>query len=68
MSTRDVFVQSIANGQPVAGALVEVWGRNGMIIASQATDATVRVTVNTFGDVAVRHAASYCVSEDAGNQ
>jgi hypothetical protein len=38
--TRDVFVQSIANGQPVAGALVEVWGRNGMIIASQATDAT----------------------------
>ncbi len=38
--TRDVFVQSIANGQPVAGALVEVWGRNGMIVASQATDAT----------------------------
>lgn len=38
--TRDVFVQSIANGQPVAGALVEVWGRNGMIIASQATGAT----------------------------
>jgi uncharacterized protein YfaS (alpha-2-macroglobulin family) len=38
--TRDVFVQSIANGQPVAGALVEVWGRNGMIIASQSTDAT----------------------------
>ncbi|WP_269759316.1 alpha-2-macroglobulin [Variovorax sp. E3] len=38
--TRDVFVQSIASGQPVAGALVEVWGRNGMIVASQATDAT----------------------------
>lgn len=38
--TRDVFVQSIANGQPVAGALVEVWGRNGMIVASQSTDAT----------------------------
>jgi uncharacterized protein YfaS (alpha-2-macroglobulin family) len=38
--TRDVFVQSIANGQPMAGALVEVWGRNGMIIASQATGAT----------------------------
>ncbi|CAA2099897.1 putative lipoprotein YfhM [Variovorax paradoxus] len=38
--TRDVFVQSIATGQPVAGALVEVWGRNGMIVASQATDAT----------------------------
>ncbi|WP_256716688.1 MG2 domain-containing protein, partial [Pseudomonas aeruginosa] len=40
--TRDVFVQSIANGQPVGGALVEVWGRNGMIVASQATDATGR--------------------------
>ena len=38
--TRDVFVQSIANGQPVVDALVEVWGRNGMIVASQATDAT----------------------------
>ncbi|MBB4222491.1 alpha-2-macroglobulin family protein [Variovorax guangxiensis] len=38
--TRDVFVQSIASGQPVAGALVEVWGRNGMIVASQSTDAT----------------------------
>ncbi|RYE67118.1 MAG: alpha-2-macroglobulin family protein, partial [Oxalobacteraceae bacterium] len=37
--TRDVFVQSIANGQPVANALVEVWGRNGMIVASQTTDA-----------------------------
>lgn len=38
--TRDVFVQSIADGQPVAGALVEVWGRNGTIVASQTTDAT----------------------------
>lgn len=38
--TRDVFVQSIASGQPVAGAMVEVWGRNGMIVASQSTDAT----------------------------
>jgi len=38
--TRDVFVQSIASGEPVGGALVEVWGRNGMIVASQATDAT----------------------------
>ncbi|MCL1962114.1 MAG: alpha-2-macroglobulin family protein [Desulfovibrionaceae bacterium] len=38
--TRDVFVQSIANGQPVAGAQVEVWGRNGTVVAAQATDAT----------------------------
>lgn len=37
--TRDVFVQSIATGQPVAGAHVEIWGRNGQAIATQTTDA-----------------------------
>ncbi|RZL64993.1 MAG: alpha-2-macroglobulin family protein [Variovorax sp.] len=41
-NTRDVFVQSIATGLPVGGALVEVWARNGMVIASQATDADGR--------------------------
>jgi len=35
---------------------------------SRDTDAAVRITVNSFGDVAVRHAASICVSADAGNQ
>lgn len=35
----DVFVQSIANGQPVAGATVEVWAKNGSVLASQPTDA-----------------------------
>jgi HK97 family phage major capsid protein len=35
---------------------------------SLAQEATIRVTVNTFIDVAVRHPASFCVSEDAGNQ
>lgn len=35
---------------------------------SRDTDAAVRVTINTFGDVAVRHPASFCVSADAGNQ
>jgi len=38
--TRDVFVQSIASGQAVGDAMVEVWGRNGTVIAAQATDAT----------------------------
>lgn len=37
--SRDVFVQSIASGQPVAGASVEVWGRNGSVLVSQTTDA-----------------------------
>jgi HK97 family phage major capsid protein len=35
---------------------------------SRDTDAAVRITINTFGDVAVRHAASFCASSDAGNQ
>lgn len=37
--SRDVFVQSIANGQPVGGATVEVWARNGAVLLSQATEA-----------------------------
>ncbi len=36
--SRDVFVQSIHDGQPVAAATVEVWGRNGAVIATQTTD------------------------------
>ena len=43
--TRDVFVQSIADGQPVAGASVEVWGRNGAVLLSQMTDASGRVSL-----------------------
>lgn len=35
---------------------------------SRDTDAAVRITINTFGDVALRHAASFCASADAGNQ
>lgn len=35
---------------------------------SRDTDAAVRITVNSFGDVAIRHAASFCASADAGNQ
>jgi alpha-2-macroglobulin len=37
--TRDVFVQSIHDGSPVAGASVEVWGKNGAILVSKASDA-----------------------------
>ncbi|MBX3668844.1 MAG: hypothetical protein KF778_10615 [Rhodocyclaceae bacterium] len=40
--SRDVFVQSVANGQPVAAAGVEIWGRNGTVLASQTTDAEGR--------------------------
>jgi alpha-2-macroglobulin len=43
--SRDVFVQSIASGAPVAGANVEVWGRNGSVLLSQPTDATGRASL-----------------------
>jgi uncharacterized protein YfaS (alpha-2-macroglobulin family) len=40
--TQDVFVQSIATGLPVAGAEVEVIGKNGLTLLTQTTDATGR--------------------------
>ncbi|HEX7689692.1 MAG TPA: alpha-2-macroglobulin, partial [Burkholderiaceae bacterium] len=43
--TRDVFVQSIATGAPVAGATIEVWGRNGQVVTTAQTDATGRATL-----------------------
>ena len=36
--SRDVFVQSIHEGTPVADAQVEVWGRNGLVLVSRKTD------------------------------
>ena len=35
----DVFVQSIANGEPVAGATVDIIGRNGLAVLSETTGA-----------------------------
>jgi hypothetical protein len=35
---------------------------------TQATDATTRVVMNQFIDVAVRHAASFVISADSGAQ
>ncbi len=40
--SQDVFVQSIATGLPVAGAEVEVIGKNGLTLFAQTTDATGR--------------------------
>jgi HK97 family phage major capsid protein len=47
-----------------------MWGGYDVIVDpyTEATAATVRVVVNTFGDVAVRHPVSFCVSADAANQ
>jgi len=43
--TRDVFVQSIVNGSPVAGTTIEVWGRNGQVIATAQTAAGGRASL-----------------------
>ena len=40
---QDVFVQSILNGAPMAGVVVEVMARNGTVLLSQTTDAAGRV-------------------------
>ena len=37
--TREVYVQSIHDGSPVAGASVEVWGKNGAVLVSKTSDA-----------------------------
>lgn len=41
----DVFVQSIATGEPVTGASVDLLGRNGLAVMTQATDATGRAAL-----------------------
>ena len=40
--SQDVFVQSIATGLPIAGADVDVIGKNGLTLFTQTTDATGR--------------------------
>ena len=51
-------------------AVHAMWGGMDWVVNpyTRDTDAVVRMTVNTFGDVAVRHAASFCVSSDSGAQ
>ncbi len=36
--TEDVFVQSLSRGEPVAGAIVQLLGRNGLALATRTTD------------------------------
>lgn len=48
--TYEVFVQSIRSGEPVAGARVDVLGRNGMPVLSEAADADGRVRFPRLDD------------------
>ena len=45
--THDVFVQSIATGDPVSGASVDLLGRNGLAVMTQASDASGRAALSS---------------------
>ena len=49
-SNRDVFVQSIATGNPVGGAVVQVLGLNGNTLLSTFTDEGGRARLPAFGN------------------
>jgi len=49
-SSKDIFVQSIASGNPVSGAAVNVLGLNGNPILSTYTDSSGRARIPNFGD------------------
>ena len=65
--TQDVFVQSIATGQPVAGVAIEVMGRNGQVIASQTSDATGRARLPDLAGFQREKSPSVYVARKAGD-
>jgi hypothetical protein len=73
-SYRAACTNQISNNRVAFGNWSDVihalWGGYDIVVNpySRDIDAVVRITVNTFGDVAVRHAASFAWSADAGNQ
>ena len=56
--SRDVFVQSIHTGEPVSGASVQVLGRNGIAIATAATDGTGHARFPNLASFAAERAAT----------
>ncbi|MBL8519420.1 MAG: alpha-2-macroglobulin, partial [Betaproteobacteria bacterium] len=65
--TQDVFVQSIATGLPVAGAEVEVIGKNGLTLLSQTTDATGRAQFPKLENLNRERAPLMIVVKKAGD-
>lgn len=69
---RAVTSLQIPNHQVLQGVFDQVihalWGGYDWIVNPYAGDitGTVRITVNTFGDVAVRHPQCFCLSPDSG--
>lgn len=50
--------------------ILAMWGGLDVVVDpfSRATDGVIRITINTFIDVALRHSASFCWSDDSGAQ
>ena len=48
--TEDVFVQSVSRGEPVAGAIVQLLGRNGLALATRTTDEQGRAQLPSMRD------------------
>ena len=65
--TQDVFVQSIATGMPVAGAEVEVIGKNGLTLFSQTTDASGRVQFKKLDNLARERSPLMYLVKKAGD-
>jgi uncharacterized protein YfaS (alpha-2-macroglobulin family) len=64
--SQDVFVQSIHSGAPVAGATVDVVGKNGLVVLSQPTDAGGRARFSKLeGLTRERAALMYVVRHGA---
>lgn len=62
---QDVFVQSIAGGEPVAGAKVDVVSRNGQVVLTQIADAGGHVHFPHLSDLQrEKKALMYVVSHD----
>ena len=49
-NTHDVFVQSLSDGQPVAGATVELLGKNGVAVVTVKTNASGRAILPSVKD------------------
>ncbi len=65
--TQDVFVQSIASGQPVTGVAIEVMGRNGQVIATQTSDTGGRARLPDFAGFTREKAPAVYVARKAGD-
>jgi hypothetical protein len=52
---KDIFVQSIDDGRPVLGAVVELWGKNGNVVTSSVTGADGHVRFDNLGQYVHEH-------------